>query len=131
MAILLLGCAGPADVPAGDDSGTNAALASDSGALLVTVTTEPASSLVRGQNTVVLQIDSAETGEPTDALDLTMVPFMPSMGHGASTQPTVQPLGSGRYRFDDVTIPMAGLWELRVTVAGARTDAFAPRYDVE
>lgn len=78
-----------------------------------------------------VSIESTSTGAPVDELELVMTPFMPAHGHGTPQEPSVTPLGNGSYRFDDVLLPMPGLWELRTTVSGPLTDFFAPRFEVE
>lgn len=122
----LTGCSGEAR----DDYGQTL-VTSDSGALLVTVSSEPADRPMRGNNRIFFYIESTSTGEPVDGLELAMTPFMPAHGHGASQEPSLTPLGNGSYRFDDVLLSMAGLWELRTTVSGAMVDSFAPRVEVE
>lgn len=86
---------------------------------------------MRGNNRIFFSIELTATGEPVDDLELVMTPFMPAHGHGSSQKPSVHPLGDGHYRFDDVVLPMPGLWELRTTVSGPLTDFFAPRFEVE
>lgn len=113
------------------DENGETVVTSESGALLVTVSSEPAARPVRGNNQFFFSIESTSTGEPVDDLELVMTPFMPAHGHGTSQEPSVTPLGNGRYRFDDVLLSMPGLWELRTTVSGPMTDFFAPRFEVE
>jgi hypothetical protein len=60
-----------------------------------------------------------------------MVPFMPAMGHGSSTVPTIASLGSGKYGVDDVVLAMPGMWELRTTISGEASDYAVPRVEVE
>jgi hypothetical protein len=54
---------------------------------------------------------------PADGLALHVTPWMPSMGHGASTEPTVVAQGNGNYLIDDLVLPMPGTWELRVSTS--------------
>jgi hypothetical protein len=86
---------------------------------------------VRGNHTVQLVVTTS--GAPADDLALTIVPWMPAMGHGTSVQPTVTPLGGGAYQLDDVDLFMAGLWELRTTIASPKPDAdyVAPSFAVQ
>lgn len=127
-ASLALGCSGP-------DPGTLAAtgpeLTSRSGSLLVTISSTPESVPVRGVNQLEFAFLGMADGLPVDGLEVTMVPFMPAMGHGSSERPSATALGNGTYRFERVVLSMAGLWELRTTVAGARSDFVVPRFDVE
>ena len=83
---------------------------------------------VRGNHTVQLVVTSA--GAPADDLALTIVPWMPAMGHGTSITPTVTPLGDGAYQLDDVDLFMPGLWELRTTIASPQ-DYAAPSFAVQ
>lgn len=72
--------------------------------------------LVKGTNTLVLQVlDGA--GKPVDAATITIVPFMPDHGHGSAVAPIVTPAGAdGKYNVSKVYLSMAGLWELRMNV---------------
>ena len=126
MAWPLTACSGDA----GGEHGQTL-VTSESGALLVTVSSEPAERPVRGSNRITFYIESTSTGEPVDDLELVMTPFMPAHGHGNSQEPSLTPLGDGSYRFDDVLLSMAGLWEFRTTVSGPMVDYFAPRFEVE
>jgi hypothetical protein len=83
---------------------------------------------VRGNHTVQLVVTAA--GTPADDLALTIVPWMPAMGHGTSVRPTVTPLGGGAYQLDDVDLFMPGLWELRTTIASPE-DYVAPSFEVQ
>ncbi|MFO7179224.1 MAG: FixH family protein [Pseudomonadota bacterium] len=104
---------------------------SESGALLVTVSSEPRARPVRGRNRIFYRIELAESGKPVDGLELHMEPFMPSHGHGSARLPLVTPLGEGSYRFDDVVLSMPGIWELHTTIGGPIEDSVAPRFEVE
>lgn len=106
-------------------------VASESGALLVMLSSEPGSRPVRGRNRIFYRIELADSGDPVDDLELHMEPFMPSHGHGSARLPSVAPLGDGVYRFDDVVLSMPGIWELRTTIAGPMRDSVAPRFEVD
>jgi hypothetical protein len=84
---------------------------------------------VRGNHTVQLMLTDT-AGAPADDLALTIVPWMPAMGHGTSVKPTVTPLGGGAYQLDDVDLFMPGLWELRTTIASPQ-DYVAPSFEVQ
>ena len=73
-----------------------------------------ASVTTRGNHDVQLVITDP-TGAAVDDLDLTVVPWMPAMGHGTSITPVVTPMGDGTYAIDRVDLFMPGLWELRTT----------------
>jgi hypothetical protein len=95
------------------------------------MTSAPESKPIRGANQIELQIHATDTGVPVDGLEVSMLPFMPAMGHGAATHPQASALGNGRYQVDNVSLPMSGLWELRTTISGAQSDYVAPRVEVE
>jgi hypothetical protein len=113
----------------GDESGSTDSfpadpytnVASTSGALKVAVRTAPSQPPPRGTCTVELTITDA-TGAPQDGLDVAVVPFMPSHGHGASVKPNVVAKGGGRYLVSNVSLFMPGSWELRATISGRVND---------
>jgi hypothetical protein len=72
--------------------------------------------LVQGLNTIEIVVTDAQA-VPADGLAITLQPWMPSMGHGASTTPTITPKGSGQYVATNVALIMPGSWQLRTTVA--------------
>jgi hypothetical protein len=89
---------------------------SASGAYEVSVLAH-APTLTRGNYTLQYVVTSAVDGTPVDGLELTVVPWMPAMGHGTPIKPTVSSLGSGAYELDDIDLFMPGLWQLRTTTA--------------
>lgn len=125
---LVAGCSG--DGAANDAGIGDTSLDSTSGALHVEVTSEPSSAPVRGSNRIYFEVSANDTGEPADGLVMQMVPFMPAMGHGSSSEPSSSELGGGRYAFDDVLLTMPGVWELRTSISGTASDYVAPRFDV-
>ena len=82
--------------------------------------------LVRGSSSIKLV-----TSTPKDGLAITIVPFMPAMGHGSATSPTVVDQGNGVYVAEDVVMPMPGTWQLRTSIAGACSDAIVFDVDVQ
>jgi hypothetical protein len=48
--------------------------------------------------------------------DVTVTPWMPSMGHGVFEKPVVTERGGGVYSVTNVNLIMSGNWELRVSV---------------
>ncbi len=63
------------------------------------------------------------SGNGVQGAQLSIVPWMPAMGHGVWDKPRVRERGGGRYHVDNVAIIMSGVWELKVGVkAGAATD---------
>jgi hypothetical protein len=105
-------------------------LTSDLGKLHLEVRTAPVQPPSRGLCTVELTVTDAATGAPADGLSLTVVPWMPAHGHGSSVQPTVTPLGQGRYVIGDVSLFMAGYWQLRTTFSNGVDDSAQPAFDV-
>ena len=104
---------------------------SDSGTLSIEVRTGPSQPPARGTCEVEYRITDAASGQPVDGLSVDVVPWMVSMGHGSSGKPTVAAKGDGRYVASKVSLYMAGRWELRTTLSGARADQAAPAIDVE
>jgi len=82
--------------------------------------------LVRGPSSIELV-----TNGPKDGLAITMVPFMPAMGHGSATTPAVVDEGNGVYVASDVVMPMPGTWQLRTTIGGACSDSLVIDVDVQ
>jgi hypothetical protein len=69
--------------------------------------------------------------EPLDGLAVSVTPWMPAMRHGSSVVPTVVAQGEGgRYRIENLSLTMAGAWELQVAVAGASEDSLVLPFDV-
>jgi len=58
-------------------------------------------------------------GAPAGGLTLSAVPWMPQMGHGAPTAPTITDRGGGVFWVAGVSFFMAGEWELRTTLTGS------------
>jgi hypothetical protein len=83
----------------------------------------------RGVLSVQYRITSPE-GAPLDGLTLTVIPWMPAMGHGTSTVPTVEARGNGLYVLNDVNLYMAGLWELRTRISGHASGEVTPRLQI-
>ena len=67
---------------------------------------------------------------PVDGLAITVLPWMPDMGHGASVTPTVTAAGGGRYVVENVELFMPGKWELRTTLAGPSEDSVTPSFRI-
>jgi hypothetical protein len=95
-------------------------VASASGALHLAVFTDPQPP-TRGVVAVRYRITDA-AGAPVDGLSVTVVPFMPAMGHGTSVVPTVTPRGAGVYDVANVSLFMAGWWQLRTELQGGASD---------
>jgi hypothetical protein len=87
--------------------------------------------LVRGPASIELVATESSTKTPLPGLTITMVPFMPAMGHGSATTPAVVDRGSGVYIADDVVLAMPGTWQLRTNIGGACSDALVIDVDVQ
>lgn len=105
-----------------------ATLQSQSGALTLELRTWPDQPLARGMASVEYRL-TWEDGAPADGLVLSVVPWMPEMGHGASIKPSVEAGGSGRYVVSDVQLFMPGKWELRTTL-GPSADRATPSFQI-
>jgi hypothetical protein len=57
-----------------------------------------------------------ENNAPVDGATIAVTPWMPDHGHGSAVRPEVAAMGGGRYAVSKVYLPMAGLWELKVSV---------------
>jgi hypothetical protein len=132
-AALLLGAACSSD-PAGSGATSFPAAALTrvstlGGAFDVEVRTAPDQPPSRGLVSVEYRI-TTPGGAPVDGLDLAVVPYMPAMGHGASTKPTVSAEGGGRYVITGVELFMPGTWELRTQIKGTLEDSAAPSFEI-
>jgi hypothetical protein len=141
-ALLAAGCGGQAATPTApvlEFQGPPAlTIASASGQLTVGVWWSPSQPTV-GYDAAQLSITDA-TGAPVTGLTLTIVPWMPAYGHGASVAPTVSETMPGLYVATPLDFFMAGNWELRTAIdratdggnsdAGAIDDSAQPTVDV-
>jgi hypothetical protein len=87
--------------------------------------------IVRGSSSIELVATDLATNAPKADLAIAIVPFMPAMGHGSSTEPTVVDHGGGVYVANDVVMPMPGTWQLRTSITGACSDAIVVVVDVQ
>jgi hypothetical protein len=104
------------------DAGAYGEVMSESGALRFEVRTGPTQPPTRGVSTVWLAVSDAASGEPTTGLELTVVPWMPAMGHGTSVKPAIEAAGDGQFVVSRVNLYMGGKWDLRIAISGAVTD---------
>ena len=91
-------------------------VASASGQLTIALWWSPQQPTV-GYDATQLSITDA-AGTPVTGLALTIVPFMPAHGHGASVEPTVSETTPGVYVATPLDFFMAGHWELMTAIAG-------------
>ena len=105
-----------------------ATVQSQSGAFIVEVRTAPDQPPIREATSVEYRIRDASSA-PVEGLKLTVLPWMPEMGHGASITPTVTDEGGGRYVVSDVQWVMPGDWELRTSI-GPGQDSATPSFQI-
>ncbi|MBS2032750.1 MAG: FixH family protein [Deltaproteobacteria bacterium] len=131
--LLVAGCTDPGSLADGGGPEFPATalltLAGDTGALSVAVRTSPQPP-IRGVNQIQLTVTAADGGAPVDGLTVTVDPWMPIMGHGSATTPTVTPQGSGVYDVTDVYMAMPGTWELRTSFSGPATDNVTAQFQI-
>ncbi len=129
IALGLAGCAAESNVGDGTFPAEALTTLHSDGGLAIEVRTSPEQPPSRGQSSVELRVSDAQ-GKPLDGLAIGAEPWMPAMGHGASTEPDQTPEGEGRYRFDKVELFMPGEWELRMTFSGPTSDRATARFQI-
>ena len=136
LSLLLLGCSVESGSGAGGGGGEATfpaeplmVLKTDHGGLSFEVRTSPVQPPTRGLITVEIVATDAD-GSPVDGLDLTVQPWMPQMGHGASTKPSIEAKGDGHYVVSRVACFMPGQWELRTSIAGAVKDSATVTFQI-
>jgi len=75
----------------------------------------PSGAFTMGKNSLDIIIHNRKD-QDVAAADISLVPWMPIHGHGSPEVPTVEEKGGGLYTVKNLYFPMAGPWELRVTV---------------
>ncbi|HVV49118.1 MAG TPA: FixH family protein [Polyangia bacterium] len=125
LGLLAAGCGGQAGTPSApvlDFPGAPAlTVASASGQLTIQIWWSPLQPTV-GYDAAQLAITDA-TGAPVTGLGLTVVPFMPAHGHGASVEPTITETAPGVYVATPLDFFMAGNWELMTAISRPAGDA--------
>jgi len=106
-------------------------LTSDGGKLHLELRTAPDQPPTVGLDSVELIVTEPTSGAAVDGLGIQMTPWMVNMGHGTSTVPSVQAKGGGRYVITNVSLFMAGEWQLRMQFSGALMDTSEPTFDVQ
>jgi len=102
---------------------------SDQGKLAIEVRTGPSQPPGRGETDVQLVVRGA-AGELVEGLAIQVTPWMPIMGHGTSVSPTVSGGDAGIYYLRNVSMYMAGVWELRTKFSGTVMDSATPVFEV-
>ena len=105
-------------------------IASASGALHIDVRSSPTQPPEIGTSSWSYTITDEASGKPATGLSLDIVPWMPAMGHGTSTVPSVSDAGGGVYLIDEVVLFMPGQWDLRTAVSGAEDDKLVVSVDL-
>jgi hypothetical protein len=139
--VAALGCSSHSSSESGDDSGASADTsglvscddprvqlfvpnmqqAGASGAFTFVLVSSSPSPPADESNTFVLQVLDAG-GQQVTGATLTVIPTMPTMGHGTSTV-TVTPNSDGSYTLQPLYFFMAGLWEIAITAeSGSQKD---------
>ena len=85
--------------------------------------------LTRGANVFEVRVTAVQGGQPLDGLGVSLVPWMPAMGHGTPVTSVIRPQGSGRYLVENVTFFMPGHWLLRMSFAAPAQGAKPPVSD--
>lgn len=86
---------------------------------------------VSGDNSLEL-ILADEDGVPVVGADVTVTPFMPSMGHGSTEDPDVDEKENGQYLATNIVYTMKGEWRLTIDVeTDSVEDSFVLFFDVE
>jgi hypothetical protein len=104
-------------------------LPSDEGKLTIEVRTGPSQPPGRGKTDVQFVVRNA-AGALVDGLEVDATPWMPVMGHGTPVVPVASIEGAGTYALRNVSMYMAGLWELQTTFSGVVMDTATPVFDV-
>ena len=76
----------------------------------------PHKNLMMGVNTIEIIVHHATGGDVAQA-DLSVTPWMPSMGHGVMENPVITERGGGLYSVDNVIFSMVGHWQLQVKIS--------------
>jgi nitrogen fixation protein FixH len=126
---LLAACSsGPADTSTGFGTTPFATVTGDSGNLDAAMYSSP--DPIARVSSVEIVVTDAASGAPVDGLSVAIVPWMPSMGHGSSTVPTITAQGGGVYVATNLILFMPGEWQLRVSANGPVSDTFVATVEV-
>lgn len=92
-----------------------AGLAKAGGAINVKIMDSTPAPPAKLMNTLNIQVTDA-AGKPIEKAAITVTPWMPDHSHGSAVTPVVTDKGGGAYTIDKIYYPMAGLWQLTLTV---------------
>jgi hypothetical protein len=76
----------------------------------------PEKELRMGVNSLELIVHDKQNKDIPGA-EITITPWMPTMGHGVMEKPVVMERGGGLYSVSNVVFSMTGHWQLQITVA--------------
>jgi hypothetical protein len=93
------------------------------GKIAIALSTAPSQPPNAGLDAVELILTDPTTGKPIDGETITLVPWMPLMGHGTDVIPEVEPMGNGRYVLTNVNLYMPGEWLLTFAFSGKVTES--------
>lgn len=113
------------------DTDAERALLSERGDAEISLLSAPEASLVRGENQLELTVLDPGSQARRTGLTIEATSFMPAMGHGGPDITPAREIEPGVYRFDRVTLPMAGLWEVRFSLQGEITDQLTIRAEIQ
>ena len=76
----------------------------------------PDEQLKMGVNSIEIIVHHGTGGDVAQA-EITVTPWMPSMGHGVKQKPVVIERGGGLYSVENIVLSMTGHWQLQVKIA--------------
>jgi hypothetical protein len=131
---LFFGCSGSPGTTGSDTSFPESALqvmTCDPGTLQIEIRTAPVQPPTAGLDGIELVLTDPKSSRPIEGAKVSLVPWMPLMGHGSDVTPSCDDEGKGRIVCTNVNLYMPGEWQLRfaISAAGTRCSA-APTYDV-
>jgi len=99
--------------------------------LQLEIRTAPVQPPTAGLDGVEVVVTDAKTHAPVEGAAVSLVPWMPLMGHGADLTPQCDEKGKGRYVFTNVDLFMPGEWQLRFQVSSGKVAcSAAPTFNV-
>jgi len=122
-------CGASAGLEQGFGSTPLVTVTSASGALRLAVFTDPQAP-TNGNVAVRYLITEVSSSQPIEGLSISVVPWMPAMGHGTSVAPSVEAAGAGVYEVKNVYLFMPGEWQLRTALSGGVNDSAVPSFTV-
>jgi len=81
----------------------------------------PEKELTVGVNTLDIIVHDNHDKDVVGA-EITVVPWMPEMGHGVFEKPVIKERGGGLYSVENVVLIMRGHWQLRIKITKRETE---------